>query len=325
MIIALFGGDGRAVGTHAAVLLARAAASADTATTLVRVANAHEAGLPHSERVPDRMRIVELCGSDPSVAIELCRATAETPDGHLTVLDLPQAWLAACPVDLGDHEKVVAVGPTSLDGSIVASALRGIQVDPVPWLLVCGAASVRTFGLAMRELMNATGVPGNSVRVVDRGLPGPRQDIAASGMNGRMEVQAIRAALEVLDIIAPGAARRTEHRSDPGTPVPPGIGGEDRRAPQDRLRDLADALDAAGGGEYPSAAELACAPLLEDWEVGLRPVSALVGRVTQHPGFPAGRLVRTSEVYASDRRTWARTYSRLYRLGRPAGPRERLH
>lgn len=324
MIIALFGGDGRAVGTYAAVLIARAAASVGTATTLLRVVGAHESRLPDPDSVPDHLRVVELCSDDPSFATDLREETGAVPGKHLVVLDLPPAWATTCPVELGNCPKVMAVGPSVLECAIAVSALRGTGGIPGPWLLACGGPSVRAFDRTVREMASAAGLDDNIVRVVAQGLPASRQDDAAPTLGGRLASLPRGAALRVLGAILPGAVEMPKHPANLLASALAGMGEADRRDPQERLRDLADALDAAEGGGYPSAEELAAAPLLEDWEFGMRPVAALVGRVTHHPDFPAGRRVRTSEVYVSDRRTWARTYSRLYRLGRPAGPRPSL-
>lgn len=318
MIIALFGGDGRAMGTHAAVLLARAASLVGTPTTLLRVVDTHASRLPRAAKVPDALRVVELCGDGPPLFEGLQRETAAIPDHHLAVLDLPPTWLVAGPVDLAGHPRVVAVGPSALECTIAAAALREVVDGSPTWLLSCGAASLTAFGRTMRAAMAAECLPEAATRMIGYGLPGPaRGNETGPGTDDGP----VRAALRVLDTVAPGSA------GSPGSadaPAPPAMAGRDHRSSQDRLRDLADALDAAEGGEYPSADELAAAPVLEDWELGMRPVAALVGRVTGHSDHRAGRRIRTSEVYVSDRRTWARTYSRLYRLGRPAGQRPSL-
>lgn len=83
-------------------------------------------------------------------------------------------------------------------------------------------------------------------------------------------------------------------------------------------------------GEAPSPQELACAPLLQDWravilalmrdEGPLHPVLVLVGSVAGHPELGDARSIRTSQLIWLDRnRQWARTWNRIYRLGRSAG------
>jgi hypothetical protein len=74
-------------------------------------------------------------------------------------------------------------------------------------------------------------------------------------------------------------------------------------------------------GETPAAAEMAQAPLLENWRVvvvHLLPV--LVGRVSAHPLLGDTGRLRTSQLIWLDRnRQWARTWNRVYRLGERAG------
>jgi hypothetical protein len=51
----------------------------------------------------------------------------------------------------------------------------------------------------------------------------------------------------------------------------------------------------------------------------LLPVLLLIGRVTAHPCHLDGRMIRTSQlIWLAHDRTWARTWNRVYRLGRRA-------
>ena len=63
------------------------------------------------------------------------------------------------------------------------------------------------------------------------------------------------------------------------------------------------------------------APLLDLWAEAARPAPCLVGFSSGHPVLPGeGRSIATSDlVLISDDLEWARTRSRWYRLGRPAG------
>jgi hypothetical protein len=62
------------------------------------------------------------------------------------------------------------------------------------------------------------------------------------------------------------------------------------------------------------------APLLDRWLVAVRPASCLLGQSTGHPLLPGvNRKIVTSDLMLMSRdRSWARTLSRWYRLGRPA-------
>jgi hypothetical protein len=95
-----------------------------------------------------------------------------------------------------------------------------------------------------------------------------------------------------------------------------------------RLRALADDLDRIAQGTAPTAADLAHAPLLVDWRFMLTWAGvSLVGFVAGHP-LRGSRHIATSPVWVLDPALrWARTLSRFYRLGLPAGgaiPRDDL-
>lgn len=84
-----------------------------------------------------------------------------------------------------------------------------------------------------------------------------------------------------------------------------------------RLKSLAAALERIIDGEMPSEQELATAPLLDPYAIGTRTLPCLVGTIHDHPSIK-GSLARTSEVWAmAPELGWARTYTRLYRLGEP--------
>ena len=79
----------------------------------------------------------------------------------------------------------------------------------------------------------------------------------------------------------------------------------------------ADLQRIADGG--PSPADLRAAPLLDYWRLAHRPEPALIGLVHGHPLLRDGRTTLTSLAVVLDADAgWARTWSRYYRLGRPA-------
>jgi hypothetical protein len=99
---------------------------------------------------------------------------------------------------------------------------------------------------------------------------------------------------------------------------------------QDAKAQLQRAFESYLNGETPHPAELAQAPLLENWRMAivdvkrdgdpLRMVPVLVGRVSGHPQHGDKRTIRTSELVWFDRhRQWARSWNRVYRLGERAG------
>lgn len=80
------------------------------------------------------------------------------------------------------------------------------------------------------------------------------------------------------------------------------------------LRALEELRDVYQSGESP---DLSDAPMIDAW--GLAPagdVVVLVGLVTGHPTIADGAITTSPVLSIADDRTWARTVSRFYRLGR---------
>lgn len=87
-----------------------------------------------------------------------------------------------------------------------------------------------------------------------------------------------------------------------------------------RLRGLVDDLDRIAARGAPTPADLKQAPLLVDWRM-LMTFSGLclVGFAAGHP-LLGSKKIATSPVWVLDPELhWARTLSRFYRLGVPAG------
>lgn len=82
------------------------------------------------------------------------------------------------------------------------------------------------------------------------------------------------------------------------------------------LKKLTRDLRHLSEGKPPSEEELRRAPLLDQWSFGFLPAPCLVGAIYGHPALRARAKVHTSELVIIDpNRQWARTWSRLYRLG----------
>lgn len=101
--------------------------------------------------------------------------------------------------------------------------------------------------------------------------------------------------------------------------------GDDERDPffdfqLGRLRALVADIERIDAGAPPEALAGEDAPLLDRWVMGQRLVPCLAGLSTGHPKLPGqNRLIGTSDLWLlSDDRSWARTLSRWYRLGRSA-------
>lgn len=88
----------------------------------------------------------------------------------------------------------------------------------------------------------------------------------------------------------------------------------------ERLRGLVADIEALSRGDHPTAGRLAIAPVLSDWTHATHRVPSLVGTFHGHPMIADGRAGRTSDlwVYAPEY-GYARTLSRLYRLGARSG------
>lgn len=96
---------------------------------------------------------------------------------------------------------------------------------------------------------------------------------------------------------------------------------EQLAAEAERLRALVLDIERILEGAPPQAiAGEEPVPILNRWLVANRATPCLVGLSTSHPKLAGvNRLIATSDVWllAADK-TWARTLSRWYRLGRPA-------
>lgn len=90
----------------------------------------------------------------------------------------------------------------------------------------------------------------------------------------------------------------------------------------DRLAQLVHDLRAYALGQLPDPDDLAKAPRLDDWRLGYRTELSLHGTTVSHPELVGSRNITTSALFHLDvERGWARTYSRLYRLGTARGDR----
>lgn len=66
----------------------------------------------------------------------------------------------------------------------------------------------------------------------------------------------------------------------------------------------------------PGIRDMAEAPLLEDWMIGNRMETALIGTVAGHPLLADGPVITSAIHYLDEQAGYARTFSRWYRLGR---------
>jgi hypothetical protein len=87
---------------------------------------------------------------------------------------------------------------------------------------------------------------------------------------------------------------------------------------------LAADLACLVASEQPSAGALASAPVIDWWLPAFRSSGAFIGKISGRPNITNGRTGVTSQLFVIDPAMgWARTWSRFYRLGRPAHQSER--
>lgn len=85
------------------------------------------------------------------------------------------------------------------------------------------------------------------------------------------------------------------------------------------LDKLVNDLKVLRDGKQPDLNLLDNSPLLNEWVRTTRALPCLEGMVLEHPKLGSRRLITTSELFYVDPQLhFARTYSRFYRLGKPA-------
>jgi hypothetical protein len=83
----------------------------------------------------------------------------------------------------------------------------------------------------------------------------------------------------------------------------------------ERLEQLAADMRRMAAGGWPRTEDLNSAPIIDFWNLGSVSIPTLEGVTKGHPRLPAGPTT-TTEVWSIDlHQGWARTLSRLYRLG----------
>uniref|UniRef100_Q07NV5 Uncharacterized protein n=1 Tax=Rhodopseudomonas palustris (strain BisA53) TaxID=316055 RepID=Q07NV5_RHOP5 len=93
-----------------------------------------------------------------------------------------------------------------------------------------------------------------------------------------------------------------------------------------RLRELLKDLEKVRSGQHPDQDALSESPLLQDWEVTVRPELCLTGIVHGHTRIKDSRAAITTELWLfAPQLGYARTLSRFYALGAPAILRKRRH
>lgn len=316
MLIGFAGASGRTDASHAALATVQAVRAAEGRGNLLVL---HD---PASHPVPVGLGdgADRASGSADAGEASLGEWAARLrADGIIGIVDVPMGVL----LDADDANvfdlRIVVVGPHADDERAAADAVSRAATHPV-WYLGCrrggGSPAATRFAASMAEL-------DRRARVLSVTLPPFGRGEAAALEHGPPAGRALRSGLLIMESV-----RQALSRPLPGPFTPLGSDasneaerialGADCRTLPDRLRDLADDIESVEAGQGPSAADLACAPVLDGWSRDMAVTPVLKGRVTGHPGIIDGHRVRTSEVYLTDRATWARTLSRWYVLRAPA-------
>ena len=318
-----------------AMMSVHAAAGMGLGITYLRLLGDRDEPLPVDVRLPDGVRLVER-------RLTTCEPEPVTAGGrriHLTIVEVGNVPFEAVAA-LKPRVLVVGVGNTLLDERRAASALGVVQARSFGGIRLLRRVrpgqvadeDEPRFHRAVRGVSTGVRV-SRTAEVLSVTAPYLRPGAAnalIAGMPPAVVVAAGRRLLGTLGTDLTGPVRRvlgqcretaTPGQGLVGTPPAYEIGE------CETLRALADDLEAIAAGVGPAASELADAPLLQGWDLDIRTVRSLSGVVDGHPRFPPGRRVRTSELFATDGRTWARTLSRYYRLGtrRPAARAVKLH
>ncbi|MEE7505150.1 hypothetical protein MMR14E_18925 [Methylobacterium mesophilicum] len=323
MVIGFAGASGRTDASHAALLAARTIAMVEGRASLLLD---DPAAAPASDAT---LAVVPVRRTGPGLEPALRSAVeASRNEGISLVLDLAPGSLGRAEVRALLDVPVAVVGPHEADERRVAGMGRDRRADPAPWYLGCrragGAPAAARFASAMAEL-----VPG--ARVLPFALPplgrGEATALEGSALRGRT----LRSGLLLLAALRVAMAASAPTRFVPLEAAALdeqeriAVAADGRSLP-DRLRDLADDIEAVEAGFGPTLADLAGAPVLDGWSYDAVTAPILKGRVSGHPCIAEGHRARTSEVFLTDRATWARTLSRWYVLRTPEGaPTDGLH
>ncbi|MET3414020.1 DUF6634 family protein [Methylobacterium sp. 1030] len=323
MVIGFAGATGRTDASHAALLAARTIAMVEGRATLLLD---DPAAAPAGDETLDVMAVRPTGrGIGPALrsAIEASRG-----EGRSVVLDLAPGLLGRTGVRAFLDVSVAVVGPHEADERRAAGMVRDRGADPAPWYLGCrragGAPAAARFASAMAEL-------APNARVLPFALPPMGRGEAAALGGSAPRGRTLRSGLLLLAALREAMASPVPARFVPLEAA--ALDEQERiavaadvRSLPDRLRDLADDIEAVEAGFGPTQADLVGAPVLDGWSYDAVASPILKGRVSGHPCIAEGHRARTSEVFLTDRATWARTLSRWYVLRAPEGaPTDGLH
>lgn len=318
MALALYGLDGRTDATHAALLVGHAFA-VDGPVTLVRPLLDGDGELEGPPDDAAGLTVVEVHHTRRSATLGATVAGIEIAlaHGRRVILDAPLDMAGEPTLTPFVDVAVATVGPYRLDGS------RAIQVlaawpraddGPArrrPWFLACRSPGGPAPYLAHERVGVAPPARPKVLPVTLRPFTHDEAAGLVSEYPGERLLTRGRLLAAPLETLL-GDPDATKVETPPPTAVDPDV------TLDDGIRSLADDLARLRDGGPPDRHQLVSAPTLDDWRYVHRPRRVLSGRVRGHPTLPDGKRIVTTDMFASDGRTFARTLSSWWRLGERA-------
>ncbi|MCJ2054096.1 hypothetical protein [Methylobacterium sp. J-070] len=301
--------------------------------TLLRITLPGEPPLPRRRITESGLSVLELEARDEGSLAELVLGQAAAAEDDL-VLDLPGLALGYPSLRERVDAPVMPVGATPLHEYLaavaIATASPAAHDGPamgVPWLLGCGrsggVSAADAFARAMRRHADLAPRP-ERVRTLPMTVPALSRGEAERILEGDRTARSLTISLALLAVLRVAGALGSAATVDLAA-YAKALGEDaeratapDTREAGERLLDLADALNGIQDRVSPTLEDLEAAPRLERWSVATRQVRVLTGEVYGHPNFANGRRISTSDLYATDGKTWARSLSRWFALGEPA-------
>lgn len=289
MLVAFLGADGISAPTYAALLAATGLSALGQSTRIVSPRTDSDSRFLTASRIANSILEVESRSATEAALKSSCRGY----DHVILVGCLGRAgW-----VPTNDCRCIVVVEPTRAHELTALTAIRSMPGQAV--ILISGNADHSvSIGRAAATFDNS------GFEVLPAAVPALNRRETDALADGRTSSRIHRIGLQLaLALIDPRGHRTL---------------GFDNRGIGDRLRELADDIEAIEDGAAPTEEDLLTAPTLTGWARLPQQVPVIAGLVAGHPSVDG--FMTTSQVFASDGRSWARTLSRWYRLDDPAIP-----
>jgi|APMI01.1.fsa_nt_gi hypothetical protein len=286
MLVAFLGADGMSTPTYAALLAAQGFSALGRRAKILSVGMEPDSPILAAQRIANSIHEVER-GSDMESFLD---AAQREHEHVILVSSVSQfSWLLS-----KDCTCVIVVEPTRAHEVMAMTAIQSMTdaIAVLRWGHADHSAAIARVADAFRDI---------GVKVLAAAVPALNRRETDALLEGQGNIRVTRIGVELaLALIKP--TNLIEARFD-------------ERGLSDRLRELADDMEAIEEGVAPTEQDLMSAPVLTGWSQLPQQVPVIAGIVAGHPSLQ--NFIMTSQVYASDGRTWVRTLSRWYRLGPP--------